>query len=272
MNKSAVWTILGLCLVIFSCLHLTAAAEEFAGLIDYQSWAVNVGYPQGLLVPQGFDGINQDYFHSLPGTSGCHSGKIVIGDSRCCQLGIVQSYTGRSDYAVFAVWGGHYIPGTGTSIMTWQLLSDFEQCFQEQIRTRGECTVYFFATVNDFDYAGNYNSGYISAAVSAAETIASLSYVYEGSEYHPRVIVIGLEGGTTSGDIVGISPQVFNRYVDSYNRELRSALGSSPLLRDTADLFTPVSQITGGNTTFIADGLHYSEATLQKIAAFIAEQ
>ena len=270
-NKNTILSIWAIFLSFFCCLHLHVTAEEFGDLIDYQNWTVNMGYPQGLIVPLGFDGINQDYFHSLPGSAAYSSGIIVIGDSRCFQLGIYQNYIGASDYAVFAVWGGHYVPGTGTSIISEMFLSDFEQCFHEQIRTRGDCIVYFFATVNDFDYAWNYNSGYISAAVSAAEKVASLSYVYEGTEYHPQVIVIGLEGGCTSGDILGIPSEVFNRYVDSYNRELRAAITRSPVLKDTADLFTPVSEITGGNTTFLSDGLHYSETTLKKITAFISE-
>jgi len=62
-----------------------AAPAEYTVLDDYQKWAKDVGYPQNMLVPMGVDGINQDYFHTLPDAPGYTSGKIVIGDSRCCQ-------------------------------------------------------------------------------------------------------------------------------------------------------------------------------------------
>ena len=243
-----------------------SAADEFIDPFEYQLWAINTGYPEGSLTPLGWDGINQDYFHSLPWSAGYNSGKIVIGDSRSCQLGIYQERTGRADYAVFAVWGGHYVSGTGTSIMSEMLLSDFELCFHEQIKANGNCTVFFFATVNDYDYLYNNNSGFISAAVSSAEMLASMSYEYEGKIYHPEVIIIGFDG---AGENFGISREVFNRYVDSYNRELHDAVSNSVVLKNTASLFTTVPEITEGETTFISDGLHYSDAVLQKINDYI---
>ena len=146
-------------LVLFIlCCPNPASAAEFTDLIDYQMWAEYVGYSQGLLVPQGIAGINQDYFHSFPGSPGYTSGKIVIGDSRSCQLGIYQNRMGSEDFAAFAVWGGHYVNGSGTPALTWQILSEIEQCFQEQIRTNGKSIVFFFATVNDYNYFGN-NAG-----------------------------------------------------------------------------------------------------------------
>ena len=251
--------------LLLCTLQLSASAEEFSTLDDYQIWAAYEGYPKGLLTPTGINGINQDYFHSLPGSAEYSSGKIVIGDSRSCQLGIYQNRRENTDFAVFAVWGGHYVYGTTTPIMTGNLLSDFEQCFHEQIRTRRKCTVYFFATVNDYDYSGN-NFAYIASAVSSAELFASMTYEYEGTEYHPEVILIGFDG---AGDIFGISREVFNRYVDQYNRELREAAGRSAVLNESTTLFTTVSEITEGNTSFISDGLHYSDSTLQEIISFI---
>ena len=267
-NKNKLFSILITIFILF-CLYSAAASEGFTGLNDYQRWTVTRGYPQGILVPLGVDGINQDYFHSLPGTAGYTSGSIVIGDSRCCQLGIWQDWMGFDDFAVFAVWGGHYVSGTGTPALTGEHLAEVEECFHAQIRTHGRCTVFFFATVNDYDYSGNNNTGYISAAVASAERIASMSYAYEGTVYHPEVIVIGFDGGHTTGDIFGIPQKVFNRYVDSYNKELRDAVRNSPVLKETASRFTTVSEITGGKTTFISDGLHYSDNTLQKIADYM---
>lgn len=94
-----------------------------------------------------------------------------------------------------------------------------------------------------------------------------MTYEYEGNIYHPEVIVIGFEG---SEDLFGIPREVFNRYVVPYNDALREAVTQSAVLKETAPLFTTVSEITGGETTFISDGLHYSDATLQKIAEYIS--
>ena len=258
-------------LFLLCCLYSAAGAQEFTGLNDYQMWAANTGYPQGLLVPMGITGVNQDYFHTLPGSPGYASGRIVIGDSRSCQQGIWQNRTGSDDYAVFAVWGGHYVSGTGTPALTAEHLYEIGQCFQEQVRTQGKSTVFFFATVNDYDYYGNGNSAYIAAAVASAETIASMSYEYEGTVYHPEVIVVGFDGGRRTGDIFGIPQDVFNRYIESYNTELRDAVNNSPVLKENASLFTTVSEITGGETGFISDGLHYSDSTLQAIAEYMAD-
>ena len=258
-------------LIFLCCLYSAAGAQEFTGLNDYQMWAANTGYPQGLLVPMGVDGVNQDYFHTLPGSAGYASGRIVIGDSRSCQQGIWQNRTGSDDYAVFAVWGGHYISGTRTPALTPEHLYEIGQCFQEQIRTHGKCTVFFFATVNDYDYYGNGNSAYIAAAVASAETIAFMSYEYEGTVYHPDVIVIGFDGGRRTGDIFGIPQDVFNRYIEIYNTELRNTVHNSPVLKENASMFTTVSEITGGKTGFISDGLHYSDSTLQTIAEYMVD-
>ena len=257
--------------VLFCLFRLVSAvaAVEFTGLEDYQNWAANTGYPRNLLIPMGIYGVNQDYFHSIPDSAGYTSGKIVIGDSRCCQLGIWQNRAENDDYASFAVWGGHYIPGTGTSIMTEELLSDVERCFQAQIRAQGQSTVFLFATVNDYDYLYNNNAGHISAAVASAELIASMSYEYQGIVFHPAVIMIGFDGGRSSGDIFGIPQETFNRFIGSYNTQLREAVENSPILRETASLFTTVPEITGGNTTFISDGLHYSDAALQTITDYV---
>ena len=119
------------------------ALAEFTVLEDYQKWARDVGYPQDMLVPMGVDGINQDYFHTLPDAPGYTSGRIVIGDSRCCQLGIYEQRTGAADFADYAVWGGHFLQGAEPPAMTDEQLAEVEDCFQEQVRTCGECSIYF---------------------------------------------------------------------------------------------------------------------------------
>ena len=247
-----------------------AVPAEFTVLDDYQKWAKDVGYPQDMLIANGVDGINQDYFHTLPDAPGYTSGKIVIGDSRCCQLGIYQQRIGAADFADYAVWGGHFLPGAEPPAMTDEQLSEVERCFQEQVKNCGECSIYFFATVNDYDYIGNDNGESISAAISAAEKLANMSCQKEGKVYQPDVIVIGFDGG--EGDILyRIPAQEFNRYVDDYNDKLRTAVSDSALLQQNADYFTTVPEITGGRTGFNEDGLHYSDDTLKEIVEFILE-
>ena len=247
-----------------------AAPAEFTVLDDYQKWAKEVGYPQGMLAAMGVDGINQDYFHTLPDATGYRSGKIVIGDSRCCQLGIYEQRTGADDFADYAVWGGHFLPGAEPPAMTEEQFSEVERCFQEQIKNCGECSIYFFATVNDYDYIGNENDQSISAAVSTAEKLGNMSCQKEGKLYRPEVIVIGFDGG--AGDVLQRIPaQEFNRYVDDYNEKLRTAVNDSPLLQQNAEYFTTVPEITGGRTGFNEDGLHYSDDTLKEIVDYILE-
>lgn len=251
-------------------IYAETALTEFTVPDDYQAWARDIGYPTQMLVPMGVEGINQDYFHTLPDAAGYTSGKIVIGDSRCCQLGIYEQRIGADDFADFAVWGGHFLPGAEPDGMTDQEFSEVEQCFQEQVRTVGSCSIYFFATVNDYDYVDNDNIDSIAAAISTAEALAEMSCEYEGTVYQPEVIVIGFDGGY--GDILYRTPaEEYNRYIDDYNEKLRAAVNSSVLLQENSLQFTTVPEITESSTGFIEDGLHYSDDTLKEIADYIAE-
>ena len=243
---------------------ITEPYPAYVSWKDYDDWAFSVGYPNGLLEPQGDYGMNMDYLHTPASSKAYTSGKIVIGDSRCCQLGVYQQRADRSDHAVFAVWAGHYAGGTSYPILSESHKADVEACFHEQIRTKGECTVYFFATVNDYDFSYNYNSNYIAAAISAAEDIASMTFEYNGTTYKPTVKMIGIEGGRTDGPIYSTPQEVFNQYVSDYNDNLSQAVRSSDLL----DSFTTVHEITGG-ANFIDDGLHYSDSTLKKLTEYI---
>ena len=246
------------------------ALAEFTVLEDYQKWARDVGYPQDMLVPMGVDGINQDYFHTLPDAPGYTSGRIVIGDSRCCQLGIYEQRTGAADFADYAVWGGHFLQGAEPPAMTDEQLAEVEDCFQEQVRTCGECSIYFFATVNDYDYVENDNDESISAAIRTAEKLVNMTCENDGKVYQPEVFVIGFDGG--EGDVPQRIPaEEFNRYVDDYNEKLRIAVNKSALLQQNADHFTTVPEITGGRTGFNEDGLHYSDDSLREIVDYILE-
>ncbi len=242
----------------------------FLEMADYQNWAKEEGYPSGLIEARGVDGINQDYFHTPVDSENYSSGRIVIGDSRCCQMGIYEQRKGKNDFATYAVWGGHYVKGSNPLLMTEELRSEVENCFQEQIRTVGKSVIYLFATVNDYDFKDNKNNeGYIKDTVSAAEYFASMSYDYEGSLYHPVIVVIGFDGGPATGVVLRWPAEEFNRYCDDYNQKLRSAVSDSDILKEYSLSFTTVPEIVGGKASFITDGLHYSDNTLEAIIKYI---
>ncbi|NLT10474.1 MAG: hypothetical protein GXY08_13410 [Ruminococcus sp.] len=240
----------------------------FFAFSDYTSWAQYTGYQNGSLVADGVSGINQDYFHTLPDADEYNSGCIVIGDSRCCQLGIYQQRAGLHDHATFAVWGGHYVSGYG-GIMTDEHFHEVERCFQSQINSCQKSSIYFFATVNDYDCWNNNNSSYISSAVSTAERLASMSYEMNGVVYRPEIFVIGFDGCWLTGDLFGTPQDVFNRYVQDYNDKLRNACSATPYLKGR---FTTVMEIVSGKAGFIDDGLHYSDDTLEAIRAYISNR
>ncbi len=245
-----------------------AIPAEFSLFSDYTAWASNTGYPGGMLTADGMSGINGDYFHTLPGTAGYSSGRIVIGDSRCCQLGIYQYRSGRSDFATFAVWGGHYISGSG-GIMTEAHFADVQACFEEQVQNTGKCDIYLFATVNDFDFLNNANSGYISAAVNTARRLAGMTCESNGNSVQPQVYVIGFDGCWTTSDLYGTPQETFNRYVPDYNSSLNAAVAADSILSGNAAAFTTVPEIAGGKAEFIDDGLHYADSTLAAICSHI---
>ena len=239
------------------------------GLSDYIAWAEETGYSSGNLEAQGVIGINQDYYHTPAGSDAYTSGRIVIGDSRCCQLGIYQQRTGRNDYAVYAVWGGHYFGELTPPLMTDKLQTEVEKCFRAQIDSCGTCTIYFFATVNDYDYRENRNSGRIASAIQAAERFASLSYDRNGVIYHPEVVVIGFDGGRGTGTIFSVPHTLFNSCLSDFNRDLRAAVSESDLLTPYSSRFTTVPELVGGKAGFISDGLHYDDEVLAEITSYL---
>lgn len=238
---------------------------------DYQVWAEETGYPDGYLVPQGSWGIGQDRYRTRPEEPGYASGRIVVGDSRCCQLGIYQQRTGREDFAVFGVWGGHYCQDRTPSILSDDAMAEIEDCFRRQAETAGDCVVYVFATVNDFDYESGDNGDSIAAAVRAAERVAAMSWPVDGSIRHPKVVVIGMAGCRDDGPLPGIPQEDFNRYVPAFNSALAQAVAERPLLRLWASYYTTVPAITGdGGPSFINDGIHYSDDTLRVLTDYLA--
>ena len=265
MRKYACMPGILLFVLMAAFMLLSAAAEElalpepaFPRLQDYLDWTEAVGYPEGFLIDQGYPGLYQDYFHTRPGDPGYLSGRIVIGDSRCCQLGIFEQRTGRSDFAVFAVWGGHYAASDGYPVLTAANLAEIERCLQAQLQACGNCVVSFFATINDYDYVRNDNSASIQAALRAAEQVAALSWEADGRLSHPEVIVIGFDGFAEAyGEI--------NRWYPEFNERL----GEAVLASESLSAYTTVPEIVGGKAGFLDDGLHYDDATLKALVQYI---
>ena len=244
-------------------------AVTFEQLEAYQDWAKQTGYKNGTLVAQGPDGVNKDYYHTSADSAAYTSGRIVIGDSRCCQIGIYEQRKELSDAAVFAVWGGHYKSSEDPPIMTNTLLSEAEACFKKQVEAVGSSTVWVFATVNDYDFKENNNTENIKACIEAAEKIASFSAEKDGKTVHPKVIVVGFDGCWDTAPLYGTPQEEFNAYVSDYNKKLKEAVEASELLKADASLYAAVPEIAGGKAKFIDDGLHYHDTTLEAIIAHI---
>ena len=238
-----------------------------AGTVEAGTWAKETGYKTGLLISQGASGLNQDAFRMSPDCPGYRSGRIVVGDSRCVQLGIYELHTGRADCAVFGVWGGHY--ASSYNILSDADFSAIQKCFTEQIRVCGHSNIFLFATVNDFDYSKNQNSAYIRGAVSAAERLQGMRCSLNGNTYQPHLTVVGFDGCRKSGSVFGIAQQTFNRYVPDYNSALKTAVQQSSILSQANADFTTVPEITGDRTAFLSDGLHYADSTLWQIMSFL---
>lgn len=239
---------------------------QFLTMQDYQTWAVETGYPGGELIAHGTEGINSDWYITLPETPGYNSGRIVIGDSRCVQLGIYERRTDGDDCAVFAAWGGHYLDMDPYLGDVW-FQRKVEECFRKQVETTGKCELYFFTTVNDYDFRNNQNEAAAKAAVMWAEQYASMHYEYEGKDVYPSVTVIGIVAGARKGNVLQYSAEEFNRYEEDYNTLLKETVAGSEVLRNAE--WTTVPEILNNEIGFIPDGLHYNDETLKKLAEYI---
>lgn len=244
-----------------------APESAFESYNDYLGWADSVGYDSGYLTRAGVDGINEDQYITLPDSPGYTSGKIVIGDSRCCQMGILQQRSGAGSYATFGVWGGHYSSVKTPPIVTDELKNAVRECFEAQIKAEGRCDIYFFATVNDYDFQENDNAGFIVDTVSAAAEFADMTFDCNGETYRPTVTVIGFDGCWTTSDLWGTPQEDFNRWVGDYSEKLEAAVRAEDRLSGCG--FTTVPEICGGKAGFIDDGLHYSDETLTAIEEYV---
>lgn len=229
---------------------------------NYSKWS-QMGNESGTLISQGEDGMNGDYYHTLSGMSAYSSGKIVIGDSRCVQLGLYEEACGYDDFAVFAVWGGHYNEWCDYRILDDENFSDIRACFEEQVRQTGKCKIYMFATINDYDYIGSANEGNIDIAVDAAKRLSEMSTTYMGKEVCPDIRVIGFAGCDEEDGLYGIPGYTYNGLIDDFNSRLSDKLGEAGFYG-----FMTVADIVG-SAGFISDGLHYDEETVKGLIGYI---
>ena len=251
-----------------NAVNKTSESEpKFLTMQDYQTWAVETGYPGKELIANGTEGIYSDWYITLTKTPGYNSGRIVIGDSRCVQLGIYEQRTGADDYAVFAAWGGHYLDMDPYLGDVW-FQRKVKECFQKQVETAGKCDLYFFTTVNDYDFRENRNEAAAAAAVKWAEQYASMHYEYEGKDVYPSVTVIGIVAGARKGNVMQYSAQEFNRYEEDFNALLKEKVSGSEVLKNAE--WTTVPEILNNEIGFIPDGLHYNDETLKKLAEYIS--
>ena len=211
---------------------------------------------------------NQQVYRTHPLSQSYTSGRIVVGDSRCCQLGLYQQQTGGHAFAVFALTGGHYV-NTMPYICTDEFYQSVEDCFHAQIEAKGKCEIFFFATVNDYDFINNENEENVDSAITCAEKLASMQYEYNGKYYRPTVTVIGIVAGSRDHPVIGYESRIFNRYEGRYNRLLRRKLLKSPILKDSAYRWTTVPEILKNRIEFTEDGLHFDESTLRRLASYI---
>lgn len=242
-------------------------AEPFVSVRDYYTWAQETGYGSGTLLSEGMDGIGEDRYITLPGTPAYESGRIIIGDSRCVQLGIYQQRSGGSDFAAFGLWGGRYRE-IDPFIPDETFRKRVENCFKAQVAANGNCDISFFATVNDYDFLQNKNTENIRAALRWAERVASMRCEYQGVQVAPHVTVIGIAAGAREGTIAGYPAEEFNSCEEAYNRKLKEAVAGSEILSEAG--FTTVPEILSDRVGFLEDGIHYDDDTLKRLAEYIS--
>ena len=233
---------------------------------DYERWSYDV-YNSGSITSQGVDGINEDYYHTLQDMEAYNSGKIVIGDSRCCQMGIFEQVYDINEYAVFAVWGGHYVEGRGFNILADTNLMDIENCIISQFENTGSCIIYLFSSVNDYDYTNQKNETNYDAFVAAANKLKEFKVEIDGVEYSPEIRIIGFAGCNEEGDLYGTPSDEYNRYIEEYSNTVKDMLKNEGF-----NDYTTVMDILGDNLGFTLDRLHYNEKTIYELTDYICER
>lgn len=168
------------------------------------------------------------------------SGKVVIGDSRTCQLWN-QSKKGAS-YS--SVWGGHYGYGKDLQIDSESHLKNVKKYVRNTIKKTGNCDVYIFATVNDYNGVGSY-SGAINNLMSLADKVSEFEY----KDTKPNIYIVSLKGSK------GVS-------VSNYNKSLKSKVKSHGY---TYKNIEKALDTKNTKNVYLSDDLHYNDTALKNI-------
>lgn len=177
--------------------------------------------------------------------------RLVIGDSRCYQL-----YRYHKAGASFvAVWGGHYGEGCGEAytINSAARRKHMKKYVRASIKAKGRCTVFIFATINDYNYGQGYNAR-MNKLIQQARELKELSYEYKGKQVSPKVYIVKL---------IGFEPEQaeYNAGIDRYNKRLTRLAKRNHI--STLDLS---GCLEGENQGYKAPlNLHYNRTTLKNM-------
>jgi hypothetical protein len=173
------------------------------------------------------------------------SGNLLVGDSRTCQLW----YYNNSGASFVSVWGGHYGYGGSTGqIDTKTQRTDMKQYAKDTIKELGYCNIYIFATVNDYNGGDQYKSA-ANNVYNLAQTAYGWTQKYNKKTVHPTVYVVSLVGGK-------------GKDVSKYNTYLSGKIAKSKKISGFIDIS---DCLTGSNSGYLSDNLHYSDTTLKNI-------
>lgn len=167
----------------------------------------------------------------------CDTGKLIIGDSRTCQL---WNYKNKGASFV-SVWGGHYgYRGSSGQIDTSSQKNTMKDYIKTSVNKKGYCNVYIFATVNDF------NGGTKAAAKGPANNVIKLAKELKNYNSKANITVVSLVG--TKG-----------KNVSAFNTYLKNNLPNKVKWLNISDC------LKGSNSGYQIDNTHYNNTTLKNI-------
>ena len=163
-----------------------------------------------------------------------YSGKLIIGDSRVCQM-----WDSGTKASYVSVWGGHYY-GTKGSINSDEGIRIMKKYIKKTLDKKGYCDVYIFASVNDF------NGGSETEAKLSADKLLKLAKMLNVSD-NVNINIVGLVG-TKGVDVTG------------YNQILQDNIAQGMKFASIEGC------LKGENNGYLSDNIHFNKVTLKKIA------
>ena len=177
--------------------------------------------------------------------SNYNSGRLVIGDSRTCQLYNLNP-TGAS---FVSTWGGHYAYGGEKYQIDYRTkVTTMKKYAIDTIKTKGYCNIYIFATVNDYNGDDKYKT-WANNVIRLAENACKWSTKYKYKTVKPKVYVVSLVGSK-------------GKSVDNYNDYLKEKVLDNKNLIGYIDI---TDCLDGSNSGYSSDNLHYNDKTLNNI-------